>query len=816
MKHSEASGKKREYPSPGGQDYILEEEHVDPAASDQVHKYLGELRIYMLSGEKTGEGLSRELAPLGFYSAVQGKIPNAVFPIALDAENTHPASWIQILEKLADEHFDNALSEAIKDTLPEIFSDLQAQGQVAETEKWAEKVSGRIQEFEHPQKEDEDFDQTVSPFQIDLLEQGQKLRDFTSDTAFQLLKQQSQGRLDLQATFLARINRTLTGLQELLSLEGGTTDNSIDQLDFADELISFDKIRDIAVDAVSSHLPQSRMERLQQAIQTLSRAQKIFGGSSLSIFTTEQIADRFQLAELFEYAKLEITSGDACQRAKVQSRKDLHTFSKTIAVLRIGELMIEQQYQDHLHDGYFDHFDPSHLSEVDLAYLPPTLVIDHARHLMNQSQDFLSLLADDSMAKVIAINTLDQLYRSSEHEDLNYLELASLAIFRRNSYVFQGGLDRPTALSAAFEKGLNFPGSAFWNILLPSTAPEDRSVSYAEVLAGIESRLFPRIVFEAKKATFTGSQINLQGNPSPDAPLSGYEQKVRQGSEVKNTTYLVTAADFLAMDPGQRSKLELIPPAYQSQDLIPLSEYLSLPQDQTGGKIPFIGLVDEQGKLLRAAVPVPWIQLCRKRLHYWEFLQIIAGVHAAHLQETLEEAKAEWEQEKKAEIEALTAELQSQFAAERSSDLEQAVSKILMGLLSENDLESALSDISQGDFQPKVEVKPAKEAGPDVVEAQVEEKPEEEESEEATAVIAEAWIETEDCTSCRDCVDSLPAVFKYNDDKQAIIHDAQGAPYPEIVKAAEKCPAACIHPGLPWDKGAKDQEKWVKRAEKFN
>ena len=30
------------------------------------------------------------------------------------------------------------------------------------------------------------------------------------------------------------------------------------------------------------------------------------------------------------------------------------------------------------------------------------------------------------------------------------------------------------------------------------------------------------------------------------------------------------------------------------------------------------------------------------------------------------------------------------------------------------------------------------------------------------SIRAEAWVESDECTSCNDCTDALPAVFKYN------------------------------------------------------
>jgi pyruvate-ferredoxin/flavodoxin oxidoreductase len=72
------------------------------------------------------------------------------------------------------------------------------------------------------------------------------------------------------------------------------------------------------------------------------------------------------------------------------------------------------------------------------------------------------------------------------------------------------------------------------------------------------------------------------------------------------------------------------------------------------------------------------------------------------------------------------------------------------------------------------------------------------------------------CTSCSDCIDALPSVFKYNEEKQAIVHNPSGGPYAKIVVAAEKCPARCIHPGLPHNPDEPGLDKLIKRAEKFN
>jgi pyruvate-ferredoxin/flavodoxin oxidoreductase len=78
------------------------------------------------------------------------------------------------------------------------------------------------------------------------------------------------------------------------------------------------------------------------------------------------------------------------------------------------------------------------------------------------------------------------------------------------------------------------------------------------------------------------------------------------------------------------------------------------------------------------------------------------------------------------------------------------------------------------------------------------------------------WLDSDLCTSCDECVRLNPKIFAYNADKQAYLKNPAGGPYADLVKAAERCTAGVIHPGLPADRSAKDVEKWIARARKFN
>jgi len=77
------------------------------------------------------------------------------------------------------------------------------------------------------------------------------------------------------------------------------------------------------------------------------------------------------------------------------------------------------------------------------------------------------------------------------------------------------------------------------------------------------------------------------------------------------------------------------------------------------------------------------------------------------------------------------------------------------------------------------------------------------------------WIETPECTACDECIGINPKIFAYNDDKLAIVLNPQAGSYKDIVRAAEKCTAGCLHPGTPWNMSEKDVDKLIKRAEKY-
>lgn len=55
------------------------------------------------------------------------------------------------------------------------------------------------------------------------------------------------------------------------------------------------------------------------------------------------------------------------------------------------------------------------------------------------------------------------------------------------------------------------------------------------------------------------------------------------------------------------------------------------------------------------------------------------------------------------------------------------------------------------------------------------------------------YVDGAACISCNLCVDTVPEVFRLDDDGIAEVYDSSGANEVRIQEAIDACPVACIH-----------------------
>ncbi|MCX6609670.1 MAG: ferredoxin, partial [Acidobacteria bacterium] len=205
-----------------------------------------------------------------------------------------------------------------------------------------------------------------------------------------------------------------------------------------------------------------------------------------------------------------------------------------------------------------------------------------------------------------------------------------------------------------------------------------------------------------------------------------------------------------------------------NDNMIPLVEYLELDGDDREGKFPFIWAVNRKNRLIRVVPAAPLVRSCEDRRHFWRMLKSLSGLRPS------------------VDTAVIAEQARSEFAQSIAAQL----------------IEMAAS----GNILSGAAPKPIA-AAPTTIEA-------------AAPVEAQAstmpWIETALCTSCDECTRINKNIFAYNENKQAFIKNPKGGPYRDLVRAAEKCTASIIHPGLPLDPTEKELDKLVKRAAKYN
>jgi pyruvate-ferredoxin/flavodoxin oxidoreductase len=202
--------------------------------------------------------------------------------------------------------------------------------------------------------------------------------------------------------------------------------------------------------------------------------------------------------------------------------------------------------------------------------------------------------------------------------------------------------------------------------------------------------------------------------------------------------------------------------------MVPLADFLELPEDERDGKYPFVWTVDRKQQLSRLLVDATMVQSCEDRRDFWIMLRSLAGLDEKPVS---------------------------------SAEMEDRIRRELMNRLSDGLLhmvEGAMPATHEAGAERKAPPTEKAEPAPQQGEYMA------------------PWIDTENCTTCGECIKLNPAMFAYNEHDKAYIKDPDAGPYRDLVKAAERCAGQVIHPGLPRDRSEKDIEKWIKRAEKYN
>ena len=467
--------------------------------------------------------------------------------------------------------------------------------------------------------------------------------------------------------------------------------------------------------------------------------------------------------------------------------------------VRLAELELAGKYQPAEHDEFFSYFNWHQFSDEEWLLCPPVVALggDGAMYDIG-FQNLSRALISGKPVKVLVLDTqvysntggqactsgflgqisdMAQFGKVTQGKQEIRKEIGLIGMAHRNSYILQGAISNPGHMIEGFIEGLMSRRPALFNLYTPCQ-PEHGigdDMATAQAKLAVESRAYPLFRYNPESGKVPAECFELGGNPAMDQDWPVYTLTYLENGRKKTMDVPLTFADFALTEARFRKHFRHAPADSWHENMIPLAEFLNLDDDEREGKFPFVWTVNREQQLNRLLVSSAIVESSEDRRDFWTLLKALAG-----------------QDQKPEPLEAI----------------ENQVRSDIIGRIT-----SALMSMAGGDDQAAPAV------GNLLQQAQTAHLPEETTAapagEEQNGYIA-PWLETELCTSCDECININSAIFAYNEDKKAFIKDADAGPYSDVVKAAEKCTARIIHPGLPGESSEKNIEKWIKRAEKYN
>ena len=467
--------------------------------------------------------------------------------------------------------------------------------------------------------------------------------------------------------------------------------------------------------------------------------------------------------------------------------------------IRQAELELAGKFSEAEHAEFFTYFNWEEFSDEEFLLCPPVVAVggDGAMYDIG-FQNLSRALMSGKPIKVLVVDTqvysntggqactsgfmgqisdMAQFGKSDKGKHEIRKEIGLIGMAHRTSYVMQSTIAHANHMIEGFIQGLMCRRPALFN-LYTSCQPEHGigdDMGHHQAKLAVESRAYPLFRYDPDKGKTPEECFDLDGNPAIYEDWPVYSLNYQEGERSKSMEIPMTFADFAMTEARFRKHYRVAPPDTWHEDMVPLVEFMDLPEDEREGKFPFIWSVDKRQHLTRLLVDSIMVKSSEERRDFWIMLKAIAGVRPP---------------------EAVASEdIEARVRRDVISKISSGLMKLASG--SEVDFASEVEALAEEPSEPELIATVSKDSG-------------------AAGDYMAPWLDTEECTACDECTNLNPAIFAYNSAKKAYIKDSLGGPYRDLVKAAEKCTAQIIHPGLPKDRSEKDIDKWIARGSKFN
>lgn len=453
-----------------------------------------------------------------------------------------------------------------------------------------------------------------------------------------------------------------------------------------------------------------------------------------------------------------IEESDPVGAALERCRSEMDAFSAVLRAMRVAALEARNDYHPETHDRAIARFDWRAASREEAAAAPVCLAVDTAQRLSERNLGSLSATLCSGLPLQILVLRGDPVPGAAAASEgvLPQPDLAYLGIAHRDAFVLQAPLVESETLLAGFEEMSRTLRPALAVVAVPEKT-KSAAVALDVAQAAWLSRATPAFRYDPEAGDGWMERFSLAGNVDPESSWAG-----------------PTPADAAALNPNARAGFAVLPQDAWDDEQVPLTEYLEESAAAGPVRTPYILVDGPNGQSFRALVTRSLTNACRDLKQSWRIYQELGGVHNKYA-ETAAAGAARVAEERHRE------EQERRDAAARREGAEAAVYRLVAALAGAETPPPSIPAVAPNGAEPSE--KTSEPTADPVAKAPAKEAP------------VGPYIDSALCTSCDECINRNPQMFRYNDDRQAYIADAKAGTYKQLVKAAAACPANCIHPG---------------------
>jgi ferredoxin len=489
--------------------------------------------------------------------------------------------------------------------------------------------------------------------------------------------------------------------------------------------------------------------------------------------------------------------------------------------VRIAHLEIEDGYVVGYHDIWFDQFDWSAFSREEVLLLPSVVVAQTLEGVAHSELHALTrlLLSGYPVHAMISQPSVRNFGVDADGDPLcgGHFELGYLGISQREALIHQTTAARPAHLLKGWSAALDTTRPSLH--VFPTTERANLSPLQKWLYQGamLEGRAHPLFLYEPDRGRSWAQCFEFGDNPQPDSDWPYSELACKDDREQDGSVSLsFTFADIALLDPSSHRHFYEIPDGIDEQLVVAVPDYLAMSAEQALRKIPYIWAVGADHRLRRLAISRALLLTCHQRLRFWHTLQELAGVHNEYVLQAIEREREQLTLAHQAELVTLHADYAAQLEQVRAQAVSEAMQRLASVLLQSDWHAGMIPSMTSFPMAGAEILSVAQDSMRDQAEAPVVAASVETEAAEDDALsFDDPWVDSILCTSCNDCIKINSRLFVYNEKKQARIGDASAGTYAELVRAAENCPARCIHTGKPLNPDEPNLAALLKRAKPY-